>query len=155
APTQPLIPNAVIAGNEVLVDLFSIFYNLRPLSGYTAEISPGVANAEWHRRAALNALASRPAPQEIAPEQATGVEQDHWGPWARSPGGRRALFETRMAAYSELARDPVTSLRRYGVRYVVVWENSGARPQGTKILSEAGYALYEFPQAPISISESA
>ncbi|HEY8280323.1 MAG TPA: hypothetical protein VIH99_11910 [Bdellovibrionota bacterium] len=132
-----------IAGDRNLVELFSIQYNLRPLSGYIATLSPNITDAEWHRRVALNAVVSGFSAERFVASQAMEIEQWVWGPWARSPNGRTELFDARMNAFKEVKGNLQDSIRKRAVYYVVVRSGSSSRPLGRKIHAGPGYDLYE------------
>jgi hypothetical protein len=118
--SRPLLPNAVVAGDERFVDLATILDNLRPLSSYCVTLSPTITNLEWDERIAINCILRDISRDVFAREQRTNLNITHWGPWTRDHTLFEARIESRIAAYDRARADLGGALRKYRVRYVAL-----------------------------------
>src|SRR5262249_43592336 len=57
---------------------------------------------------------------EFEADQLNQPEFNHWGPWARDPSKKAALFSERLAAYRAIKSGCLAAIGRFGVRYIAL-----------------------------------
>lgn len=114
----PSLPaNLTVAGDPDFVEFAVGLENLRPLDHYCVAFSPGVRDAEYGERMALNAVLRGVDRSAFLAGQAKELTTG-WGPWSRDPRLRAARLDFLSAAYDACAADPTALIDRFGVRIV-------------------------------------
>jgi hypothetical protein len=111
-----------VAGDPDFQYLAAIDPGGRPLSGYTAVLSP-IREAELSERLALNACLLGQTREQFEAEQREQLARSRWGAEARSAAVRAQRLAERLAAWEAVNADLAGAVRRYNVRLV-------ARPAG-------------------------
>lgn len=111
-----------VAGDPDFQYLAAIDPGLRPLSGYTAVLSP-IREAELAERVALNACLLGKSRAQFEAEQRELLARSRWGAEARSAAARAQRLAERLAAWEAVNADLAAAMQRYNVRLV-------ARPTG-------------------------
>ena len=119
-PSSKLVPDSVVAGDPMFLDLAAIEEDQRPLTHYAVLFSPTISNQEWDRRDALNAYLTGESIYEFAVHQHQFFEQLVYGPTAHDPAARALRIESREKEFRKIAQDPETALRAFNVRYVAL-----------------------------------
>jgi hypothetical protein len=124
-----------VAGEPEFQYLAAVAFDLRPLAGYSALISP-ISDAGLDTRIALNGYLLGWSRERFAADQDAELRRSHWGPEARSEEARSARLASRLAAWDAVARDPAAAVNRFGVRVL-------ARPSGGAEPAPAGWVLVQ------------
>jgi hypothetical protein len=127
-PIGRLIPNSVIAGDPMFLDLASIVEDQRPLTHYAVLISPSVSNQEWDRRDALNAYLTGQTLEEFVVHQDEFFQHLVYGPTVHDPAARATRIESRENEFQKITADPETALREFNVRYIALTSNQTLPP---------------------------
>jgi hypothetical protein len=114
------LPNGVIAGDQDFVDFAVVLNNLRPLEHVAVIMSPGVDNAEWDYRSALNGFLRGLNRMDF--ERSQNSFFDHWpfGLEVRDPVLRAKRLQSRLQKYDEIAADPDAATKRFNVKYIAL-----------------------------------
>jgi hypothetical protein len=129
-PTDMCLPNTgTVAGDTQLQCLVVIYRGLRPLSGYTAILSP-ISNEELDLRIALNAYLLGQDEDTFLRRQTQEFLTARWGPQARSVEARKQRLADRQRAWREVVARPQVYMERFQVR-VLVCASDHAPPQPT------------------------
>jgi hypothetical protein len=124
-----------VAGDPDFQYLAAVGFDLRPLAGYTAVLSP-ITDAELDARAALNAYLLGWSRDRFRAEQDAELRGAKWGPAARSADAREARLTARLTAWDAVAHEPHAAAERFDVRVL-------ARPAGVPEPPPAGWVLVQ------------
>jgi hypothetical protein len=130
-----VLPGGAVAGDLDFQYFASVEFNVRPLAGYSAILSP-ISNQELDDRIALNAHLLGWSRDRFAAEQEQVLKQAKWGPEMRSAASRSARLAARLSAFDALALDVATAVERFDVRTL-------ARPTGGAEAVPDGWALVQ------------
>jgi len=108
-----------VAGDPDFQYAAAVRFNLRPLAGYTAVLSP-MTDAELDARVASNEYLLGRTREEFRAGEMAAIWTTHWGPSARSEAARRGRLAARLAAWDALAADPAATVERYRVRVLAL-----------------------------------
>jgi hypothetical protein len=108
---------SAVAGDPDFQYLAAIDPGLRPLSGYTAVLSP-IRDHELAERLALNACLLGYSREQFAAEQQEQLRRSRWGAEARSATARAERLAERLAAWDAVCADLSAAVRRYNVHLV-------------------------------------
>jgi PAS domain-containing protein len=120
------VTNSVAAGDMDFIDFASILDNLRPLSGWSAYLSPSVSDVELDERVALNELLRGVDRATFESRQRAFFESFPMGPCQRDPSLRPLRVAARLAAYDRIRADINAAVARFAVQYVAL--PAGNRP---------------------------
>ena len=104
-----------VAGDPDFQYAASVRFNLRPLAGYTAILSP-IPDAELDTRRALNEYLLGRTRAEYRAGEMTSIWTTLWGREARSEATRVERLAARLAAWDAVAADPAAAVDRFCVR---------------------------------------
>jgi hypothetical protein len=113
----PLVPNAVVGGDERFVNQATIFENQRPLDNYWVFLSPSIRDAEWDERKALNVLLSG---VDVSVGDAALGPSLRASSWSNDADDEERRIARRIAALRAAERDLDAAIERHGVRYVAL-----------------------------------
>lgn len=126
--SSALESNKVVAGDAWFVSFSSLGENLRPLSGYSAVLSPSLSIPEWHEREALNAFLEGLTRDEFEERQLDSLANPGWGPWGRSREVQRATIDERLTIYDQIVLNPGVLIKKFSVRYFAVKSGFETQP---------------------------
>jgi hypothetical protein len=109
-----------IAGDPRFVNIAAVAEAVRPLDHYAALISPGISNAEWDTRIALNALLSGTSRDAFVAQQSRELQWAVWGTWLRSRVLLAERVSQRIAAYDRVATRVYQVAVQFGVGFVAL-----------------------------------
>jgi hypothetical protein len=115
---------AGVAGDPDFQYAAAIRFNLRPLAGYTAVLSP-IPDAELDARIATNAYLLGRLRETFWAEQSEAMRGAQWGPCGRSEAARRERLAARLAAYDSVAADPAAVVDRFRIRVLALPAGAG------------------------------
>jgi len=111
-----VLPNeGAVAGDPDFQFLVTIGYDLRPLAGYSAVLSP-ITDVELDTRTALNAYLLGWSRERFETSQQTDFRSGKWGPEARSEQARASKLAARLTAWDAVVLDPLAAMNRFNVR---------------------------------------
>lgn len=122
-PIARLVPDSVIAGDPIFLDLAAIMEDQRPLTHYAMLFSPAVSNEDWDRRDALNAYLTGQTIEEFGIHQREFFQDLVYGPTAHDLSVRALRIENRENEFRKIMKDPETALGEFNVRYVALTGN--------------------------------
>jgi hypothetical protein len=109
-----------VAGDQRFVNIAAVAESVRTLDHYAVLFSPGISDAEWDRRIALNALLSGTSRDAFVAQQSNALQWSVWGPWLRSRGLLAKRVSQRIAAYDSIATRVYQFAVQFGVGYVAL-----------------------------------
>jgi hypothetical protein len=128
------VPVGVVAGDPDFQYLAAVQYDLRPLAGYSAVLSP-ITDAELDERIALNAHLLGWTRDRFATEQEQELKRARWGPAMRSVESRSTRLAARLSAFDALAADVLGAAERFEVRTLALPAGGlDAAPSGWMLL---------------------
>jgi hypothetical protein len=122
-PTPRLVPDSIIAGDPMFLDLASILEDQRPLTHYAVLFSPAVSDQEWDRRDALNAYFTGQTIEEFDVHQREFFQHLVYGPTVHNLAARALRIESRENEFRKITHDPESALREFNVRYIALAGN--------------------------------
>jgi hypothetical protein len=135
-----------VAGDPTYQQLTAIQGAARPLSGYTAVLSP-IPDAEVDDRFALNAWLRGWDRERFEQSEKQRLANLRWGYESRRPEAAAARLHARLAAYDSVAKDPATAITRYQVTLVArTLEDSENVPEGWERCPALGWKVWRLPR---------
>lgn len=113
----PAANDGSVAGDPEFQYLACIGRGYRPLSGYSAVLSP-ISDDELDLRVALNAYLSGQSREAFLAEQAAWLQGNKWGHEARSEEARRFRLSARLQAWDDVALHANELIERFNVKVV-------------------------------------
>ena len=107
--------HGTVAGDPDFQYAAAVEFDLRPLSGYTAVLSP-MTDAELDTRIALNSFLLGRSREQFRDDETAVLRATRWGLEARSAEARTAKLAVRLAAWDAVTQNPVDIVERFDVR---------------------------------------
>lgn len=122
---RPLEAGAVTAGSDQFVQFAMITDHVLPLaSEYPLTWSPGISDADFDRRIALNAWISGESRGQFAAAQEQALNNLQFGVELRHPEMRAARLARRLEYFDHVAANPAAALEEFKVRYLALPANA-------------------------------
>ncbi len=121
------LPGACVAGDLDFQYLAAVGFDLRPLAGYTAMLSP-ISDTELDTRVALNAYLLGWSRERFVEEQNVSAAHQQVGVGARSEQARSARLEVRLAIWDGLDQTASALVERFNVRVIATPLDSTEQP---------------------------
>ena len=136
-----------VAGDSDFQYLTAVGFDLRPLAGYTAVLSP-ISDSELDARVALNAYLLGWSRERFATDQESTMRVARWGPISRSVGARAVRLAARLAEWDAIVLDPTAALERFDVRVLarLVTDSEPAPPGWVLVQSGPRWLVWVRPR---------
>jgi hypothetical protein len=138
-----LTSGVAVAGEPTLVSLATAEFNLHPLAGYAAYLSP-IPNRELDERTALNSILLDRPRAEFEADRRAALAGARWSPATRSEEYRHRRLAEGLAAFDDVARDVPGVVARYGVRYLIVPPTHPVGPDWEPAAAAPGWVAYRY-----------
>jgi hypothetical protein len=141
------LADGAVAGDADFQYLAAVGFNLRPLAGYSAVLSP-ITDDELDVRVALNARLRGWSRELFRTNQESELRQQRWGPEARSEDARATRLTARLAAWDAVASDTSAVIDRFDVRVVALLAGTADSPPAGWVLAQRGprWAVWARPR---------